>query len=296
MLPDVTVFPGLSGVPADPAVTFDAFIRDFCDRIARDFTKLPHISALGVFDIGELQSVDIVISGETRPSRYKAIGVKGFLDRILREWPDIPAEAADEIKATLCGDALNREWIYRVADIISRYKNEPQEDVLKRVKDLLNAPPRLPYRSNMLGEYDAANKRIVLYHKAIRSYAAKSGIGMEEAYGRVYFHELFHAYHHLCGNGITRELSCRGDHTAEVVKESLAAYFELFCCAFPRDGTKAVWYVNSPAYWPYAGAKYVTDNRFFAEIFLTSLSDLDAALRKLLDGDGDVFYAVKNVK
>ena len=88
-------------------------------------------------------------------------------------------------------------------------------------------------------------------------------------------------------------MSSRGDYTAEVVKESLAAYFE---SCYDPEYDRSAWFINSPANWPYAGARYITDKLFFAEIFLMSLTDLDAALRKLLECDMDEFYDVKNAK
>ena len=291
MLPRVTVSPGLAGVPADPEVLFNGFIRDFCEKIANDFTKCPHISSGGIFDTDELLNIDIEISDKT-PCGYSALGIGGLLKGIKEKWPELPEEAAEKIKESIRSPNITRDWILNVTGIISRYTDENRDEIIRRIKDIMKNP-KYYGKSYMLGKYDHGKRRITLYHKSIAKYANDAGRPVEDEYQAVYFHELFHAYHHLCGDKISRELSSRGDYTAEVVKESLAAYFE--SCYDPAYDRSA-WFINSPANWPYAGARYITDKLFFAEIFLMSLTDLDAALRKLLGYDPDEFYDVKNAK
>lgn len=167
--------------------------------------------------------------------------------------------------------------------------------VFERIQEIASS---VKFTSLCLGEYRHASRTIVLYTSSIVSTCC--GKTEEQAFEEVFAHELFHAYHYfdLHHRGGDEDILFRTDATWRVVLESLASYYENAYCKRYKISTDlwAVWGRNEPAIYPYAGAKYIRDEREFKEIFEASF-DLDAALRKLLFKDRKgckQFYMVKN--
>ena len=99
------------------------------------------------------------------------------------------------------------------------------------------------------------------------------------------------------------EIELRIDYTAKVVKESLAAFFELYYCRNNHIFTdlELDWSTNSVGIYPYSGAKYLLPlnhnaTPLFIDVLRTSYFDFDQALRTLLETNMDDFYLVKNHK
>ena len=168
--------------------------------------------------------------------------------------------------------------------------NTNYEDINRKINQWFG---NIYHKYNVLGEYIHYQKKIILYTKNIEKYAKDNSIFYDEAFGQVIMHELFHAYHYKDNN---EELIRRYDYTSEVVKESLASYFEYCWCETfgikTADSIKRSWTKNSVLNYPYSGAYNIYSNLNFKKVYETSLVDMDAALRMLLKDDD--FYAIKN--
>ncbi len=160
-------------------------------------------------------------------------------------------------------------------------------------------------RFYVLGEFDHVLKRIYLFEKAINPNGTNAA---NLLFQEVFAHEMFHAYHYFAceyasNNSNFQELCEREDYTSKVVKESLAAFFEMYYCSrytIPTD-IDSDWQKNPVYVYPYSGAKYLSlsgnrASKLFLDVFDASLLDTDKALRSLLEANMDVFYRVKNIK
>ena len=173
------------------------------------------------------------------------------------------------------------------------------EDISCYVKDL-------EFKMDILGSYMHDSERIILYSKNIEKSARKLGVNPKDRLMATFIHELFHAYHYENDKG---ELVNREDYTSSVVKESLASAFEWLYCFKSKlntvcDDLYKSWYRSSVLHYPYSGAMGLVDDcaihctlndkKFRDDVFIHSLTNVDVALRNLLD-DSD-FYRIKNAK
>lgn len=164
----------------------------------------------------------------------------------------------------------------------------------------------LEFKMDILGSYMHGSKRIILYTKNIEKSARKLGVDPKDRLMATFIHELFHAYHYANDKG---ELANREDYTSSVVKESLASAFEWLYCFKSKlnsvcDDLYKSWYRSSVLHYPYSGAMELVDDcalhctlndkKFRDDVFIPSLTNVDVALRNLLD-DSD-FYRIKNAK
>ena len=197
-------------------------------------------------------------------------------------------------------DAYAKQLQSILAELISSCnRGRDYEEIRKNLDDLFD---NLQFQELILGEYIHPRK-IVLYTKNIqKTDLAKTSV--EKAFESVFAHEMFHAYHY---QDKSVELIKRCDYTSKVVKESLASAFEWqyrveykIPCEYNLEN---LWHRLHVFYYPYSGAKnlltsygcsgaHCLNKTKFYKIFTKSLSDMDGALRDLLDVND--FYKIKN--
>ena len=289
---------------------FDECVRSFCKFLE----KLNLYVDRSLMDA--LNAIDVQISDVIKESPYHFGSVEDALLAIAQAFCINNIEVLRIIREGL----LRGDSVESIADTAYSYSarqncsnNDEFEEYVNAIRVILDSCGSAVdivsnFGSDVAGEYvhgSAGKKHIVLYDKVIRRDAV-DGKTLQEAYHEVYIHELFHAYHHLrCEEKGSREYQRRQDCTANIIKESLAAFFEWLYCEQHGIFTKIErdWEPNSPISYPYAGAKYFIDHPshglFAGQLFLIkildlSLLDFDAALRQLFASDPDEFYRVKN--
>ena len=170
-----------------------------------------------------------------------------------------------------------------------------EESLFSKYQKMLKKAPHFRNYSSIYkaGDYSYWQHRITLYYNVIKRDTFK-GKPRIQAFEEVFIHELFHAYHYAIAEkkGLI-ELKERTDYTSRVVKESLAAYFELKYCNHYGIETNIEddWHV-SPCRYPYSGAKRIKEG-YLNRIFEKSCENLDDALREMLEENE--FYDVKNI-
>ena len=254
--------------------TVDELINMFIEMIR--FLGLPLISTSFTDGI-ELIFSDQVIETQEYQNDFE------FIKKEIVEMLPYEAKAI----ANNCRDAITLRFVL---------EGRIESSLYNQCKEKLNDAIQLKNYSSKYkaGDYSHRYKRITLYYKVIinDTYKGKSRI---QAFEEVFIHELFHAYHYaIAEQKRFKELNRRTDYTSRVVKESLAAYFELEYCKQNGIDTsiKDDWDI-SPYMYPYAGAKMI-NNENINNIFSKSCENLDDALRTLLDEDE--FYDVKNAR
>ena len=173
-------------------------------------------------------------------------------------------------------------------------------EIKNDIEDILNSTIDIKskYGSYIAGEYyhsELYGSKVILYNKVIAKEASASKT-LEKAYREVFIHEFFHAFHYYYSNNKRKEeIIYRNDYTSNVIKESLASYFEFNYCSAQHIYTDIQydWKHNEPAVYPYSGAKYIIDWNNFLQLLNSSIIDMDATLRLLLPVDK--FYDVKNL-
>lgn len=287
------------GLKVDPAnmpscltaQQFDDWIKRFA-RVGRNFCFVD-ISAL-------IPTLTVRFSAEEKKKTYGVFSMQEAKEEIRTLFPR--DEGVRERLEGLLAEIETREQLWNNAEGLA-YRSRLGEDfdarsVYARIREIASATK---FSHVILGEYFHGRREIVLYANSILQ-TVKNRTA-EQAFEEVFAHELFHAYHYFYLHDLQNDIKdadilSRTDKTCEVAMESLASYYENAYCEeyrFPVD-LRDVWYKNEPAIYPYAGAKYIQNDREFEEILRCS-SDLDAALRKLLfksDEGRRQFYMIKN--
>ena len=127
---------------------------------------------------------------------------------------------------------------------------------------------------------------ITLYLANIWDYCIDNNFDYEKMIYTVFAHEYLHLhhYHYLHKyNCIENDKAISKYNPGEIIKESLASYFE---CTYALNknytdiANKLIdsWNKNDEDYWPYAGAKKIKNNHHFADIYNSSLISFKKAL------------------
>lgn len=127
---------------------------------------------------------------------------------------------------------------------------------------------------------------ITLYLANIWDYCQDNNFDYYEMIFTVLSHEYFHLHHFAClheYNSLNLDKGISKYNPGKIIKESLASYFECTYAKFKNYNDIAnnlidSWNKNDENYWPYAGAKSITNNSHFADIFHESLHSFKKAL------------------
>lgn len=155
----------------------------------------------------------------------------------------------------------------RIGEILEQlrkyvYEDEIYSDIYDLKCIIKKAEGRIK-ESFILGEYK--DRKITFYIETIKNTAEVDDKFAEDNFRRVMAHEMFNAYHHFIFDGAKTHLSrfnnC--EKQAQIVKESLASYFEYEACrCFKLSYEKQIesmWNNYSFEYCPCVGAKYIND-------------------------------------
>ena len=253
-------------------------------------------------DFGFLWSIDRsnIHIKESNDILYKKYGSYTYeeIKKIILDKYDINEKSIDEAINSIkeMGDCVINDITGGLArEIIAKdeeYDDKKWWNIKKDLEDLFH---NVGSKSIILGIFDNSTKTITLYVNAINQHANNLRIPYIQALEVTFIHELFHAFHHKNNN---IELVNRWDYTSQVVKESLASYFEYRYCikynylAAAKDLDKS-WLQYSVYCYPYSGAlSFKKNNCNFKDIFDISLTDMDGSLRQLLHAE--LFYKIKN--
>lgn len=250
---------------------------------------------LGAIDLS------VVFSDEEKTEHFGSLTIEELKEIIRDTWGT--SEEIEKILEKIDGIEDFRMLIQELMDAIHRICSGSDYSNPEYLYTYLE---ELEFEMPVLGEYINSKKQIILYTPNIEKAAVDHGNISSREFEKVFIHELFHAYHYNSDKG---ELINRRDYTAKVVKESLASAFEWFYCIENKingsDELKSSWDNYSVLFYPYSGARdllseigrftgnYTLNRKKFFDVFDRSLTDMDNALRILLDSF--CFYRVKNL-
>lgn len=197
-----------------------------------------------------------------------------------------------------------------IAEIImDRDIDDGYEKALEMIQDLIG---QIKFTGLILGcfyyepywNYDISktkNEKIILYVKNIEACQKNYG-GVFNAFKAVIAHELFHYFHcslsKFFDGDYTYEFSHRSDYLSDVLKESLASYYEWVICKLyqiPNDLILS-WNTHSIKIYPYSGAKYISDIHECGKILGDSIKHgMNRALYDLVK-DKKMYYEIINIQ
>ncbi len=232
---------------------------------------------------------------------YKEYGSYSYVDvkNIILEKYNIDERLVDETINEIKESKFNiiNDLTGSLARKIIEHNNLNDDQLYSIHEDLKKLFENVGPKVVILGTFYNPTKTITLYVKAIEQHASNLGISYYQALEVTFIHELFHAFHYKNNNV---ELVERTDYTSEVIKESLASFFEYAYCSkygysISANNLAKSWAQYSVYCYPYSGAiNFKNSWCNFVDIFDLSLKDMDNALRQLLDVE--MFYKIKNKK
>ena len=227
---------------------FDSWVSDWC---VGGLMRVPFLD------------VNVSFSREKKTDCYGVLSMEKAKEEIKSLFPK-DVEITTWLEERLAPIETQDELWDRAEDLafgsVVREKCDGK-NIFKRVREIASA---VKFSVARLGEYRHAEHEIVLYTNSIER-ACKNDV--VQLFEEVFAHELFHAFHYhflkSCLND--NDIIFRTDATRRVVLESLASYFELWYCQQHGISTDllSTWERNEPAFYPYAGAKYIKDNQLY---------------------------------
>ncbi len=237
----------------------------------------------------------ITFSYDKLKKQYGLYSEDEIIDMIKSDYkinPAIESKIKDVNRASKTAHSNYISGLEELACYIRELNPENGGNIYDELKDLFG---NSMIECSILGEYNDSYKEIILYIASIEDFANKNKLSKIDVVEETFIHELFHAYHY---NDQDDEICRRHDYTSEVVKESLASFFECEYCFRNRIADYKLvidsWNNRVDCY-PYSGAININNVSLFNEVFSKSKTDFDSALRKLFENDKFSFYKIKNI-